>query len=45
MSECTHDLAERATMAADGYCPFCLLADIYELQAKVDNLLEALDNV
>lgn len=33
MSDCPHDLAERETAVADGYCPLCMEAEIKRLQA------------
>ena len=31
---CTHDLAERETMCADGYCPACLKAELDAIKAE-----------
>lgn len=38
MSDCTHDLAERESACADGYCPLCLVADLAELRAGITAL-------
>jgi len=42
MSECSHDLAERETACADGFCPLCLrteLAEAKEQASELDNAL------
>ena len=39
MSNCTHDLPERETAVADGYCPMCLVSTIEELQANYNELI------
>ena len=39
MSDCTHDLSERETAVADGYCPMCLVSTIEQQEAeKLDQL-------
>lgn len=43
MSECPHNLAERETDVADGYCPQCMSAEIAALKAKLKVAREALD--
>jgi len=39
MSNCTHDLSERETAVADGYCPMCLVSTIEKLQTRVEELV------
>ena len=42
MSDCTHDLSERETAVADGYCPMCLVETIEQLEADKERLTNAL---
>ena len=39
MSDCTHDLSERETAVADGYCPMCLVSTAEKLQTRVEELV------
>jgi len=43
MSDCTHDLSERETAVADGYCPMCLVSTIEQLQADNIRLVDELE--
>lgn len=37
MSECKHDLAERETMCADGFCPVCFIDERDKLKAELES--------
>jgi hypothetical protein len=39
MSKCEHELWERESACADGYCPFCSAARIKELERAISNYL------
>jgi len=41
MSECQHDLAERETMIADGYCPECMSQHIGRLRFALEEIAGA----
>ena len=45
MSDCTHDLAERETMVADGYCPACMSAYIERLTTEGEVMRKALERI
>lgn len=38
--ECKHDLAERETACADGYCPICLLSRVHDLEEGIHMLID-----
>lgn len=39
---CQHDLAERETACADGYCPICQAIDLRNLRAERDALKDTI---
>jgi len=43
--ECKHDLAERETAVADGYCPICLRQQLADVQAENEALREVIVEV
>jgi hypothetical protein len=36
MGKCEHDLAERETACADGYCPLCLSRKLHQLRKAIE---------
>jgi hypothetical protein len=45
MSMCEHDLAERETACADGFCPICAAAELALLRPAIDVITAAVDFV
>ena len=42
MNPCNHDLAERETAVADGYCPLCMVEMLRDRDAHLARLVGAL---
>lgn len=40
---CTHDLAERETVCADGYCPLCMIKDLSALRQELVEFEQTFD--
>ena len=43
MNPCNHDLAERETAVADGYCPLCMAEMLRDRDAHLARLVGALE--
>lgn len=44
MNDCSHDLPERETVFADGFCPICLKEKIEQLREEIGKAVAFLES-